>query len=383
MQGIYETNDDFDFSKLVLSKPVSIPGGNYFIRFSYLDNPLYIQPPKSTTKQGVLKTTGKRHYCDLLFSNEHDQFTRWMENLESYCQKCIFDHRIQWFDGDMELHDIENFFTPPLKSYKSGKFNLVRVQLTLTVLGKPALKVYDEQEQEIDIDSIDENTRLMTILEIQGIKCSAKSFQMEIELKQMMVLKPTILFEKCLLRNGDKSNGDKSNGEKSITMTKESATDLANSIVLSHLENVEESNILYDGEPVNVIHLQENIHIEEESSSPLESGEVIQEAEAIQKSEIVIEKPMKESGLEEVDFHLEELSNQETFQLKERNDVYYEIYKQAVKKAKLAREMAISSYLEAKEIKNTYRIEEINDSDESDLDDDDFHFVSNKNAASN
>jgi hypothetical protein len=71
---------------------------------------------------------------------------------------------------------------------------------------------------------------------------------------------------------------------------------------------------------------------------------------------------------------LEELPKEETFQLKQRKEVYYEIYRQAVKKAKLAREMAVSAYLEAKQIKNTYMIEDLEDSDESDLEDDAFVF---------
>ena len=53
--------------------------------------------------------------------------------------------------------------------------------------------------------------KIMTILEIQGIKCSSRSFQIEIELKQMMVLKQFDIFEKCLftpLKNSSNSNND-------------------------------------------------------------------------------------------------------------------------------------------------------------------------------
>ena len=43
------------------------------------------------------------------------------------------------------------------------------------------------------------------------------------------------------------------------------------------------------------------------------------------------------------------------------------MYREARRKAKYAKEMAISSYLEAKNIKNTYMLEDIEDSEESDL----------------
>ena len=84
MEGIYNTDSSFDFTKLKLAKPQQIPGGNYFIRLSIDDKALYIQPPKSKTKQGFLKA-GKRYLTDLMFSNEDTNFIEWMENLENYC----------------------------------------------------------------------------------------------------------------------------------------------------------------------------------------------------------------------------------------------------------------------------------------------------------
>ena len=57
----------------------------------------------------------------------------------------------------------------------------------------------------------------------------------------------------------------------------------------------------------------------------------------------------------------------ETIQLKKPNQVYFELYKEARKKAKAAKKNAIIAYLEAKNIKKTYMIENLNDSD-SDFD---------------
>ena len=139
---IFNTNDLFEFEKLVLTKPTSIPGGNYFIRCLINSQPLYIQPPKCKSKQGIVKA-GKRLYSDLMFTNENEDFIRWMENLENYCQQYIFKNREKWFEGEMELHDIENYFTSPLKIFKSGKYYIARTNIT-TVLGKPTLKIYDE-----------------------------------------------------------------------------------------------------------------------------------------------------------------------------------------------------------------------------------------------
>ena len=53
--------------------------------------------------------------------------------------------------------------------------------------------------------------------------------------------------------------------------------------------------------------------------------------------------------------------------LKKPNQVYFELYKEARNKAKQAKKNAILAYLEAKNIKKTYMLENINDSD-SDFD---------------
>ena len=56
--------------------------------------------------------------------------------------------------------------------------------------------------------------------------------------------------------------------------------------------------------------------------------------------------------------------------LKKPNEVYYEIYKIAKDKAKQHKKAAITHYLEAKKIKNTYLLDDLDNSDESTDDDD-------------
>jgi len=60
-------------------------------------------------------------------------------------------------------------------------------------------------------------------------------------------------------------------------------------------------------------------------------------------------------------------NNLETIQLKKPNQVYLQLYKEAKNKAKLAKKNALIAYLEAKNIKKTYMIDNLNDSD-SDID---------------
>ena len=54
--SIYNTDSSFDFNTLNLAKPQQIPGGNYFMRMTVSNKPVYIQPPKCIMKQGFLKS---------------------------------------------------------------------------------------------------------------------------------------------------------------------------------------------------------------------------------------------------------------------------------------------------------------------------------------
>jgi len=352
MDNIHEPTPTFSFDKLVLTKPISVSGGNYFIKFKMNDYPLYIQSPKCRTKQGILKA-GKRFFTDLMFNNENEEFIQWMENLENYSQKYIYEHRKEWFETELEMHDIENSFAPLLKLYKSGKYYLARANIP-GVLGKCTLKIYDEQENEVDAETISNNENVITILEIQGIKCSARSFQIEMEIKQMLVLKPEKIFEKCLLTKGIKP----------IAQTLETFSNNDLDEIKENFDSEEE--IACETDAVN--ESDNSMLVESNDNSTPPPPEAKESPEKFQgESEVFSNNNIPESFEPvEIDFNLDDLNTDDTIQLKNRNDVYYKMYREAKKKAKMAKDLALSSYLEAKRIKNTYMLEDISDSD-SDL----------------
>jgi hypothetical protein len=269
----------------------------------------------------------------------------------------------------MELHDIENYFTSPLKLYKSGKYYIVRVNANINpISNKPSLKIYDENENEIDIETITENTNALTIVEVQGIKCSSRSFQIEIDLKQMMIIQQNNIFEKCIIKA--------KHAPETINASNENEEHIVISSEPKHIaELLIDSNNDADQEQEQEMEKpEEEENIKEDGSLVIETNNNNKDLEAEPQSHDsnnydndVIEVNTNIDGIEEIDFNLEELNDTEPVQLKKRNDVYYEMYREARKKAKVARDLALSSYLEAKRIKNTYMLDDIEDSDDSDL----------------
>ena len=60
------------------------------------------------------------------------------------------------------------------------------------------------------------------------------------------------------------------------------------------------------------------------------------------------------------------MASDETITIKPQNDIYYERYREAQKRAHIAKHLALQAYLEAKEIKNQYNLDDI-ESDEDDF----------------
>ena len=343
---IYEPNDQFNFEHLHIGKPISASSGIYKSKYTVQGEPLYIQPPKCNIKQMITKA-GKRMYCDLVFDQENEQFIRWMENLENTSQKMIYQNRDKWFQTELELDDIENSFTSPMKIYKSGRSYIIRTNIPL---GNSGLKIYDEDENDIAWDDIKEGSQVMVILEVQCIRCSARSFQIDIEIKQMMIMKPSNLFNTCVLK-------------------KKSATSAAAIVepVLGKTDSMEENKIIHTDKIENPLDetKNENIFIvKKDPEIPQTSNEIPEQTMQID----TITEEMNE--LKEIDFDLDKMPADETVAIKQRNDVYYKMYQEAREKAKVARDLALSAYLEAKRIKNTYLLDDIIDSSSSDEDED-------------
>jgi len=370
MESLREPDNNFDFEKLVLTSPVNVNGGNYFIKYLYDKCPLYVKAPTCRVKQGIV-TTSKRIFCDLMFTNENEEFIQYLENLEQYSQKYIYQNRDKWFETELEENDIENSFNSCIKIFKSGKFYCLRVSVP-RILGKSNLKIYDENEQLVKIEDIKENDKVTTALEIQGIKCSPRSFQIEIEIKQMLLMNDKNIFEKCVLlkKEGQVLN---QNTLAKIETVDVIPQEVPNDEEVSNEEHVTNEIAESNDEEDVTNEIVEPIVEEDQSSNTIVIPNDEEVAQSNEDNSDKIEEPLEmvELKLEddeptEFEIPLEQV-DENTISLKKKSDVYYEMYRKALNKAKMAKDLALASFLEAKQIKNTYMLDDIED--DSDLDD--------------
>ena len=348
MDTIIEPTIDYDFSKLYLGPPSTLAGGAYFTRIMYNTNKqLFIQSPKSLTKQGFIKS-GKKVYADLMFDNNDTVFINWIENLETKCQELIFSKGQSWFETKLEKEDIETAFTSPFKIFKSGKFYLLRVNV------KQNVKIYDENDQIVNNDDVTADKMLISILEIQGIKFTSRNFQIEIELKQAMVVSPDPFLDECFIKKPIKKQNI--NDIKNDIPIEEKSIDL-DTFIDNSVKNLTENNNVQpplEKEPIN-------LEVSFEEPKKISPHDELEEANIVLDVEELVKEPEDPTMLKEMDFTLE--NNLETITLKKPNQVYYEIYKKAREKAKEAKKHAILAYLEMKNIKKTYMLDDIDESD--------------------
>ena len=398
---IVEPDDHFDFKKINIGALTHISGETYYARI-YLNNaPLLIQTPKSLTKQGFVKS-GKKMYSDLMFTNQDEKLINWVERLETRCQQLIYEKKNEWFSGDetMELNDIEGAFTSMLKLYKSGKFYLIRANV------KNNVKIFDENASattKMTCEDVTSSTNMVSVVEIQGVKFVSKTFQIELEIKQCMVVSPDPFSENCFInikrptpvapvaaltantpvaaltaaltpsnvvveKIVEEFIKEQTRPAKLIQEPLE--TMKPNPPSLSEEEatkrNTELNSITTSTVPIKKLppgHNQDGDDDDDEELMEIHIGEEVPSEDLLGIIDIESGAPPSlEQGLKEVELNIDN-NSLETISLKRPNQVYYDIYKEARKKAKEMKKQAVQAYLEAKNIKKTYMLEDDSDSD--------------------
>jgi len=379
MDTVLEIDDNFDFTKLSLGQPQPFQGGSFFTKISYNGHDLQIQFPKCKTKQGINQTE-KKYFTDLLYDTlESSELTAWLETLESTCQKLIFNKRDMWFHSQIELNDIETAFTNSARLYKSGKQFLVRCHFNKLHNNKQSVIIYDEDEKMLNIQDVTCDKDIIPLIRIDGIKFSTRSFQIEYNLTQIMVLREQEEISHCMIKHNKSVIYQNSNTSTST---------LGNLVNIASENNLQESTTqessletnkfnLINNQTINSVKVEINKNDRDSESIAGENLTKMKESEntlvnmnsvsihnpldnnkSKTNTEIVVEK--QNDDLEPVEISFNEI--EEEIKLRKPNEVYYEIYRAAREKAKLAKIAAIEAYLEAKSIKTKYMLEDLDES---------------------
>lgn len=404
---VFQANDSFHFDKLQLSPPQHITGGSYLTRYSYCQSkqPLYIQTTKTLSKQGIVIAGKKAHIDLVLTSNEGDtEFFEWMTSLEKRSVELLYEKRHIWFTQELDQTDIENSLASPLRAYKTGNY-LLRVNLepgrhiTTNTNVQPFLcKVFDENKKSVSVEYIKAEQSIISIVEFQGIKFTSRNFQIELLLRQVLVIPDIPLFETCLIR-------DEASRQvmAAATTTGTVTTSVPTGSVQSNEPNEANNQVIQKNDLGLVVdkcmeHSDDSSNANADADADAHAdaethtnvvGNEIHDGPLIDETEKYIsERPLKHFEYTEVDIDFKNIPdvidvNEPTFEvqtvssntskpitLKKHKDVLYEMYKIAKQKANEMKRAAMRAYLEAKEIKAKYLLDDLDDLDSESSDDD-------------
>ena len=388
--SIFDLNQRFNFSILNLGNPTLANNNNYVSKISHgMNNKnLYIQLPKCTTKQGIIKSSSKT-YTELNFCISQKNVIDFFENLEKFCTEKIYNNRELWFyeSSNMEKSDIDELILSTMKPYKHGKNFLLKTHIKLD-----KLNIYDENENKISIDDFDNTHEFIPLVNISNIKFSTKNFSIEIFLTQIMVLLPSDEFEKQLLIKTEQpkhlvnSNTTTSNNNPESTDNNTLNTTESNNESNNELDNESNNESNYESNnessknsvPLTTNELSESQEIitTPETSTKIVTQEntstLVKEPESSQNNEF---KYLMNGDLETVNILDIPETKDNIIDLKSHDEIYLEIYKTAKQKAKEIRKNAIAAFLEAKKIKIKYNLDNL-DIESSDDDEDFLNFDS-------
>ena len=196
---IYNLTEVFDFNSLSLAHPGRLQGGSHYSKIKYNNENLYLQTSKCLTKNGIV-VTGKKTYCDLMFKLDDTEMVDWILECEKTLKKLLFNKSELWFQNELCLDDIEYFFNSSLRLYKSNN-QLMRTYVNTNKNSSSSLlQIFDENETIKQYEDV-YNKNIISILHLKGVKFTSTSFQIDIELKQILILDDDVKmhFNKCMI----------------------------------------------------------------------------------------------------------------------------------------------------------------------------------------
>ena len=419
--------DENTMSNLKLHSPIPIQGGSYLAKITLNDNPILFQLPKCSTKKGIV-SSGKRFYCDLLFKYDDSNVIDFIEDLETVVRDKILEKNELWFQDPPSLEDIEYNWNESIKQTKQQFYlrtyigNTKNIKSTISVYNSNQEQIsIDDVNASSNIITIVELTglkfssnsfhinyclRQVMVLEEKPIfnkclinfssnkKVSKKQEQHDIQVENKDDTNKEISEEKDLENTNLTNENIKLNIEENDDMGEKASQndDMEDDLeILNTTDNLAETSEITDtsnkeleNTHKNTDNLEETNNSEEELDSNQnknndsekeniekqenESNTELQEnkEENFENNTIKVETNLEQSDdLEIKEVELDMPEEEELFQLKKPDTVYLDIYNKALQKAKDAKIKAIQAYLELKEIKNKYMIQEVDEDDDN------------------
>jgi hypothetical protein len=329
---MFDANLDFPFSKISLTNPTAMQGGGaYFAKLAIDGKPIRLQLPKTTTKAGIILT--KRDcYTDLLYVRESEStLISWVDAIESRCKELLNEKKSLWFSNELSSADIDGMLIPLVRTYKGDSMLIMRIAIeTSKRQGSTICQIYDDNENKIDdADFITTEHIIIPLIVVEGIKFTSKSIDVVVKMVQIMAFNP--LANECMINYkkvethhaGQKISAVVKNDSNNDNTTMVDCKDELTKIMLPPTDLVKEVSL----------------------------GEISELPEIDNYSK-----------LREIDVTIAD--SVPTITLKDPTELYREMYKVAKEKLRKLKDESFLAFLEAKQIKSKYNIDDLDEEEE-------------------
>ena len=179
-------HDELDFKKVNYSKPEK-QGVIYYASMNYDNKPFYLQTPKMSCKNSfkyVLESNNT--LLDVEPVNMDYSFYDRLLSLDEKNVKCTFENNKAWFDKNIPLEIIDNMYkrnNKPVKKNSKPRFSF-KVPI---IKDKVQCQIYDQKKICVDFEKIQENTEVVLILHVKGLKFLKQHYYCDIYISQIKV----------------------------------------------------------------------------------------------------------------------------------------------------------------------------------------------------
>jgi len=367
-----------------LGKPVEINRNKMSIPIETIDGSSFqIQLPDCKTKQGVV-SNGSRTYVDLMFDNTKGkeflvEFEEFISVLQSKCAEEIYKNRADWLAVDSEedndsysVESFEEIFYPVTRAINRGANTVIRVDIGRGTRGtKPAVpvetscEIYTKTGEEKSLSAIQKDSKLIPLVEFSEILISSTSINLVLELKECLLFDETTQIVK---------RGRSIMLEENDEESKQEDKEIENEGVMKGQAEFDKNIVEKEADCDEIV---EQVDIEDTEDSSISRQENECQSNDLTLHELTeVDIELDEKNTSEIDSQIQEDNDglteikdleivaDEPLKLKRPNEVYREIYKAAIAKAKRLRQVALDAYLDAKKIKARFMLDEIEDSDD-------------------
>ena len=186
-------------------------GPSYYSPIGYGDtnDPLYIQTPKIKCLHSISDVKEKTNpFLEVEIPNGKYDIYEFFMNMDDHNIKTTYKNRLEWFSKDLPLEAVDDMYKRTVQPFKKNSNPKLKFRLPV-IKGKIMCNVYNQQKVFVDLDEIKEDSEVILILHIRGLKILKQYFYCDCYVSQIKLFQPenikySILPEYCMVDDDEK-----------------------------------------------------------------------------------------------------------------------------------------------------------------------------------